>query len=136
MRDTFQNPIITAETLRIEFPGKYWYLASPYSHPEEGMRYSRAIQIMEISGILMQKGLVVYSPIWACHEVARRMSLPGDFKFWENMNDTMLKPAVGVIVAEMNGWTESEGVRNEIHKALMMDKPVYYYDPGSDTFSD
>lgn len=136
MNDTFTNPIITAQTLIDEYRGKYWYLATPYTHADFQVMCRRAEEAMRVAGQLMQKGLVVYSPIWHCHEIARTYSLPTDFKFWDNFNTTMIRPAAGIIVATMKGWEESKGVTDEIHKASMMDKPVYYYDPVSDTFSD
>ncbi|MCB5201672.1 DUF1937 family protein [Neorhizobium sp. T786] len=106
----------------------FWYLASPYSHPEPEVRAARAAAVLHASGKLLEAGIHVYSPIHATHAAAVEHELPKDHVFWLAFNKAFIDPAVGVVVAGIDGWTASEGVRQEITYAQQAGKPVYLLD--------
>jgi nucleoside 2-deoxyribosyltransferase len=70
-------------------------------------------------------GCHVYSPIWATHRAAILYQLPKDHLFWLAFNKAFLDPAVGVLVADIDGWKTSKGTQQEIAYARATGKPVY-----------
>lgn len=89
----------------------YWYLAGPYSD-NIPVRY---MEHMTAAAILMKSGVVVYSPIVHCHEVAKRFVMPTDADFWESYNATMMRHSIGVILLKLSGWENSNGVKKELN---------------------
>lgn len=93
--------------------GGYWYLASPYSHPDPKVREERTKCVHHVLSVLLAQGLYVYSPIWAAHEAAKKHDLPKDHVWWKGFNESFLRPAYGLIIATLDGWRESDGVEWE-----------------------
>jgi len=102
----------------------YVYLASPYSDPSELVRHKRYLEVAEIVAAYLRESLHVYSPIVHCHEIAKRFSLPKDFKFWSEYNYAMLEKASGIHVLELQGWADSKGVTAEIRYAMRNKIPL------------
>ena len=102
----------------------YWYLASPYSHPDQKVVNWRYAKAMEAKVWLLHQGWIIYSPIVSCHQVAVNYALPTDANFWNRMNFGLLAPAEGLIVLEIDGWKESKGLYGELEFALLRGKPV------------
>jgi hypothetical protein len=103
----------------------FWYVASPYSHPDADVRDKRAHDVNDVCGRLLAEGVHVYSPIWATHRACIRHELPKDHLFWLAFNKAFIDPATGVLVADINGWRESKGCSQEIEYARQLGKPVY-----------
>lgn len=104
----------------------FWYLATPYSHPLDSVREDRAFKANHFSGILLEAGVHVYSPIWATHRACVKYDLPEDHLFWLAFNKAFIDPSVGVIVADIDGWRESKGCRQEIEYTKETCKPVFF----------
>lgn len=109
-------------------PGLLYYLASPYTHPSPAVREQRYRDLQEYAGPLMASGQFIYAPILHTHHVAARYSLPVEFEWWERYNRAFIERSAGVIVADMNGWRESRGVRYEIALARSLSLPVWLLD--------
>lgn len=109
----------------------YWYLASPYSKYPEG--FARAYRVVcEISAKLIVMGVPVYSPIAHSHPIAKWGNLdPFDYTIWLPLGAPMMNGAVGLIVAQMNGWRESYGVGVEITRFKELGRTIMYLDPAS-----
>lgn len=121
------DPSISRPVTELKTAG-FWYLASPYSHPDWRVRTDRAAAVGNIAASLLSHGIHVYSPIHATHEACIMYELPKDHIFWLNFNKAFIDPAVGVIVATIDGWQESAGVNQEIEYAAKTGKPVYLLD--------
>ncbi|WP_181149661.1 DUF1937 family protein [Ensifer aridi] len=106
----------------------FWYLASPYTHPDLSVRQQRAVEVNMYSGKLLALGVHVYSPIWATHRVNLRHRLPTDHLFWLAFNKAFIDPAVGIVVCDIDGWRESKGCQQEIEYARETGKPVWLCD--------
>lgn len=106
----------------------FWYLASPYSHPDPLTREHRALSVNDTSAKLLSLGIHVYSPIWAAHRAAMHFDLPKDHVFWLAFNKAFIDPAVGILVADIDGWRESAGCNQEIEYGLATGKPVFLLD--------
>jgi hypothetical protein len=104
------------------------YLASPYSHPDPAVREARFEAVCEKAAAMMRDGLLVYSPIAHSHPLARR-GLPGDWLFWALHNAAMMRACSRVVVLQLDGWGESEGVSAEVRLASDLGLPVSFDQP-------
>lgn len=106
----------------------FYYLASPYSHPERAMREARFETVAHHAGELMSRGYFIFCPILQSHLPAENFELPYEFEWWEKFNRTFIEKSAGVIVAEIAGWRESRGVTHEIELARELRLPVWLHD--------
>lgn len=102
------------------------YLATPYSHPDVGVREARFDQACRIAGGLMAAGEIVFSPIAHTHPIAVRCDLPKGWEFWEKYDREMLGLASRLVVVTMDGWQTSRGIAAEIAIAQHLGIPVEY----------
>ena len=93
---------------------RFYYLASPYSHPSTLVRAQRAQDVGRYAGEMMAEGMYVYSPIWATHDAAVRHALPMEHEWWLGFNKAFIDASAGVVVCAIDGWRESRGVAQEI----------------------
>ena len=93
---------------------KLVYLASPYSHPDPGVRNVRFQQVCKASAILMKKGWLVFSPIAHSHPIAREGGLPGDWAYWEEFDRKFISMSDEMMVLTLDGWENSVGIRAEV----------------------
>lgn len=105
------------------------YLASPYSHASREVMVERYEAICAVAARLMAKGVYLFSPIAHTHAIAAKGNLPGDFKFWEQYDRTMLAACGELWVCMIDGWRESKGVNAEIKIAEELGLPVRYIAP-------
>jgi nucleoside 2-deoxyribosyltransferase len=108
---------------------KLIYLASPYSDPEPSVMTARHDVICRVAGILMSRGILVYSPIAHTHPIAVVHDLPRDWKFWQRFDERMIRASDEVMVCTMPGWNKSRGVAAELDIARALGKPVGFVDP-------
>lgn len=111
---------------------RFYYLASPYTHPSLLVRAQRAIDVGRFAGEMMAAGMFVYSPIWATHDAAVRHQLPVEHEWWIGFNKAFLDAAAGVIVCDIDGWRDSRGVTQEIGYARDVGLPVWLAVDGRD----
>lgn len=100
------------------------YLASPYSSPDPLIVKTRFLLAQQVTALMLQQGIYVYSPIVHCHEVSMAYSLPGDFAFWQGYNIDMLRRADALYILAIPGWKESTGVQEEIRFARLAGIPL------------
>ena len=98
------------------------YLASPYTNdPDNNFKLAEAH-----TAKALKQGLVIFSPIVHCHEIAKEYNLPPDFDFWQNYNFGMLRSAEVLHVLMIEGWEDSKGVQAEIDFAVQHDISILY----------
>ena len=111
------------------------YLASPYSsgipaHYSQryiptflGERYHAAVSAC---AWLANEGHIVHSPIVHWHVVAKQHKLRKDHEFWKDQNDAMLEWCDAVYVLMLKGWEKSIGIKEEVIKARVLHKFVWF----------
>lgn len=104
----------------------FWYVASPYSHPDKAVMQKRFEDVVAYVADRMLAGDVMYSPIAHNHVVAERHTLPTDWAFWRHIDGNMLVAAKGLQVLCLDGWEKSVGVQAEIAIAMSYDLLVEY----------
>lgn len=105
----------------------YIYLASPYTHEDFDVRERRYKLAVSATNHLMNKGLVVYSPISHSHHID--LFHPDDSRgheFWMKQCITMLDSAESLMVLKLKGWDTSKGVAMEIAHAQKIGIPIEF----------
>lgn len=104
------------------------YLASPYSHFPRGLdqAYMEAVQL---TFRLRAKKHRIYCPIAASHMLAKQTGVdPRDHTFWMACCGPWIARADALLIARMDGWRDSLGIRIEIEAFRQAKKPVRYLD--------
>ena len=101
------------------------YLGSPYSRYEKGL-VAAFQDVARIAARLRTSGIFTYCPITHLHPLAVSGELdPMDLSIWVPHNQIMMERCDCLIVAQMEGWEQSDGVRGEIEYFLKMEKPIF-----------
>lgn len=105
------------------------YLATPYSKYKGGIDVAFA-EAARIAALLLTTGVRVYSPIAHTHPLAIYGHLdPLDHAIWLPFDEAMMDAADCLIVARMDGWDVSYGVKHEIEFFAKEQKPIIHIDP-------
>jgi len=104
---------------------EFWYLASPYSkYSDLDAAFNAACRV---AARLMGDGWPIYSPIVHMHPIARYLDHdPRDSSFWVTLCAPMMRSAKGLIVAQLPGWEESDGIDAEIAYFRGANKEILY----------
>lgn len=103
------------------------YLAIPYT----GMEESSFKQANKATAVLLNKGIFnVFSPISHSHHISVEHGLPGDWKFWQEIDYQFIDwcEEVFVVIPEegFDKISSSTGVMAEISYAMSKNKSVYF----------
>lgn len=105
------------------------YVGTPYSKWADGLD-AAFVEASKLTARLMQAGLKVYSPIAHTHPLAVYGNIdPLDHSIWLPFDGAMMDKADAMIVAMMDGWETSKGVRHEIEVFTEAGKPVFFLNP-------
>jgi len=101
------------------------YPACPYSHPDPLVREARFEAACRAAANLVCAGHAVFAPVVQGHSLVR-YGVPGDWKFWQPLVSEYLARCDEVLVLQLDGWRESEGVQAELSLASALGKRVDY----------
>jgi nucleoside 2-deoxyribosyltransferase len=104
------------------------YLASPYSHPDAGVREQRFRAACRATAALFHAGRTLFSPIAHSHPMVEH-GLPTNWEFWQRCNVEHLQRCDELVILTLDGWQESVGVQAEIRIAGELGKPVSFLAP-------
>ena len=93
------------------------YLASPYSHPLESVRKLRFETVCKEAAELMEQGHIVFSPIAHSHPISKYLDNPNDGDFYLKQDLALLTMFDEMWVLTIDGFQESDGVRQEMEFA-------------------
>ena len=112
-------------------PANYWYLASPYSHPDPSEEAWRAEMAVKASAELWRLARPVFSPIAHGHPINQAAQVGGCWQTWAAFDVAMISNpyCLGVIVLKLPGWAGSEGLLAEVELALDLGKEVTCMEP-------
>ena len=102
------------------------YVGTPYSKYAAGI--DAAFQdAAKVAAKLLRAGLKVYSPIAHTHPVALYGEIdPLDLSVWLPFDATMMAKSNALVVAMMQGWEASSGIRHEMEEFVLAGKPVFF----------
>lgn len=105
------------------------YLATPYTKYPHG-HYAAFEDACKISAALMKLGVSVFSPVVHAHPIAVHGVIDKcDHEFWMEVNRPFMEMADALIVAELDGWKQSDGVAEETATFFFAGKPIFHLDP-------
>ena len=98
------------------------YLAIPYTG-SEAVSFEIA---NKVAGVLMQRGVIIFSPISHSHSIAEMCALPVEWHFWEYQDRLFIERSEELWVICCEGWERSKGVKAEIDYANELGKRVRF----------
>lgn len=105
------------------------YIGSPYSLYRDGLA-AAAEDVADIAAYLMHHGVRWFCPVTMGHPVGGRRGIdPRDQARWERQNLPFMRMCGALVVAELDGWRDSAGLRGEIDYFERAGKPILYLDP-------
>ena len=104
----------------------YFFVASPYTHPDPAVPHMRYVDALVFSAGCLKAGIPVFSPIVYTHPLALQHDLPDTYPFWRTLSRNMIKPSHGLIIYMLDGWRTSTGLRDEEAYAAELDKLIVY----------
>lgn len=105
---------------------KLVYLATPYTHESRLVECERFEKVTYVSALMVERGIVNYSPITHSHQQNESKDLPGNWAFWEFVDREFLRRSDELWVLAETGWSDSVGVTAEIEYAKELGMPVKY----------
>lgn len=104
-----------------------YYLATPIKHAEPAVTQGRFIANLLAFHTLTMGGLLVYAPCVHHYQVVQKYQWPkGWDAFWKKRSLAMVDRCdAGVILLQIPGWEESEGVRSELLHASGLGRMIY-----------
>lgn len=109
----------------------FYYLASPYSHPDPNIRRERMRIAAGIAAEFHAARITVYSPVVHGHILHATGILPADDSFWEPHNNAMLERSAGLIALDIQrAAAHSNGMARERLFAREQGIPQYEFDMG------
>lgn len=106
-----------------------WYLAGPYSHPDDRVQQARCDALTVIAGRLMAEGRYIFSPITHTRPIAQVAKLPGGADFWIGFDEAVLAGCSKLLIAGLPGWADSKGVKLEMEIASRRGIPIEFLNP-------
>ena len=105
------------------------YIAAPYAHPERSVREHRFRTACRAAARLMQAGVVVFSPLSHSVPIVEFLDMENlncmtPNQFWMSCDLPLLDLCSELLILGLQGWEQSEGVREEMFFALKKNKPI------------
>jgi nucleoside 2-deoxyribosyltransferase len=103
------------------------YLACPYTDPEATVREERFRLATEAAAALIKKGHVVFSPITMTHPidvVLAGSSATLGSEFWVAFDEAFMDMCSEMMVLDIEGWDQSNGIRREMEYFKAQGKAV------------
>jgi hypothetical protein len=104
------------------------YLAAPYTHPHPAVRQERWLDASRAAAWLMQCGHSVISPISMGHPICVH-GAEGDWAAWQCTCLAMLEAAQDMVILDIDGWRDSNGIRAEATRARRLGMPLWLLTP-------
>ncbi len=107
------------------------YVASPYSNYPHGLP-AACEHVCKLAAHLIDCNITVYSPIAHSHTIAFQGGIDPLCHFtWLRLDRAMIKVCDVLLIAKLNGWRDSLGIKKETEWFREAGKPVFYIDPDS-----
>lgn len=102
------------------------YLAGPYRSIHSHIMERRYNQLTFVAAQLMLRGETIFSPITHCHYLAKEHASFEGPEFWLTQDLAILRRCDKMYVLQLDGWKQSNGLRDEIAFATEHNIPVEY----------
>ena len=106
----------------------YFYLASPYTHPNAKVRELRFRAAAAAAGALMDLRIFTYVPIAMTHPIEIEIG-PRPLEVWLDLDMPLLERSSGLIELALPGWQASKGMERERYAAQAFGLPIFLAEP-------
>lgn len=111
------------------------YLACPYTDVDTGVRLERFEIATSVAASLIQRGLIVFSPITMTHPIdivlaGSAGTLGSDF--WVRFDEAFMDACSEMLIVDINGWRNSEGIKREVKYFSDSKKRIRLISPSGD----
>lgn len=92
------------------------YLAAPYSAGDAGQRLARFNAVTAVAARLIERRLVVFSPLTMTHPIDLVLAKDGETlgsDYWVAFDEAFMQFCSRLCVLTLPGWKESSGVQRE-----------------------
>lgn len=103
---------------------RFVYLAAPLAHPSPTIQNDRIELASLAAAMLMERGLVVFSPLSHCYRIKQHFTREPDHDFWMRQDLRILHACDELFVLPLDGWRESKGVAMEIDYFTSHKRPI------------
>ena len=104
------------------------YLGCPYTHDDLEVREKRFLHVSKFAAMLIAKGYLVFSPISHSHQICIEGDMPIEFSYWKELDTSFIEWSDFMIVLKLDGWEDSNGLKEEIALTQYLGKEVKYFD--------
>ena len=108
------------------------YLAAPYRHPSDSVMEARLEAVTRVAAGLTDATLRIFCPLTYANALLSKGFAWKTDAWWYEYDIGWLAHCAALVVLELPGWEESEGVRLEIEVANGLDIPISYLDTPSE----
>lgn len=114
--------------LKVQTGDYLYYLASPYTgYTAMGGTPEAFRHVAAITGELIKRRVLVFSPICHCHPPTVEAQIrEDDHGFWIDLDKKYIDRCDALLVAPMPGRLTSKGIQMEIDYCREQGKPVWY----------
>lgn len=107
------------------------YLACPYTSIDSSVKEARFRAATLAAARLIEKGLIVYSPITMTHPIdvvlaGENATLGSDY--WVSFDKLFMDACSEMMILKLPGWEQSEGIKREIDYFKKLGKRISYLD--------
>jgi hypothetical protein len=107
----------------------FWYLGSPYTKHQQGLD-AAFFDVARVNDALASLGVSLFSPIVAGHAVCAASGRdPRQAHLWMTCHRPIMERAGGLIIMCMEGWEQSDGLREEIDFFAQQGRPMMALKP-------
>ena len=108
------------------------YAASNYTHHPRGLVGAYLEMCELVPRIYAKYKIVLFSPVIHGHGLAMHGKFPPrDGKFWKRYNQPFVDLMQSCLVAKLDGWENSAGIKDEIDDFRAAKKTVLFVEPVS-----
>ncbi|WP_271079173.1 DUF1937 family protein [Aurantiacibacter sp. MUD61] len=108
------------------------YLGGPYTHSDQAVKVDRYEKVTKAAAHLIEKKLIVYSPLTMTHPIDVIMAGEGETlgsDYWVAFDEAFMEHCCGMIVLQLPGWDQSSGVKREVEFFQDKGLPVIFLQP-------
>lgn len=107
------------------------YLATVYRKNPSGLQVAYE-EACRLAARLCINGINIYCPISHGHGLSVLGGInPVDNSFWSARNKPFMDVCDALLVAKMENWRQSVGIKDEEDEFIKAGKPIYYIEPNS-----
>lgn len=109
-------------------PGLLQYIATPFRHKNPEVMKFREWAVTITTAHLFKENVFCYSPITYTIPINNTGIMQNSWDLWSGFDFFMVEQCGGLLILDLPGWNESEGIFAEVKTAQKYNKIIYLLD--------